>query len=181
MTPELAEDFGRIIRLVVAGTMDVLQARQELKRQFRMDVTTFRPAENNPLKFSANVDDALHNLLVKRNAAFLNPAEAFEDAFGDIRNHQMAMLTGMRVAFEAMLGEFDPARLQEEFDRQLKSGGLLAVPARMRYWDLYATKFRDMVRDADAAFRELFGDEFATAYEEQLKRLKPRSRGNNEQ
>jgi predicted component of type VI protein secretion system len=33
-----------------------------------------------------------------------------------------------------------------------------------------------MVSDADAGFRELFGDDFAKAYEEQLERLKGRDR-----
>ena len=89
-------------------------------------MTHFRPADNNPLKFSANVDDALHNLLVKRNAAYLAPVEAFADAFEDLRNHQIAMLAGMRVAFESMLAEFDPDRLQEQFDRQLSKGSLLS-------------------------------------------------------
>ena len=176
VTPELARSFGRILRVVVGGVMDVLQARQRIKSEFRMGMTTFKPADNNPLKFSANVDDALHNLLVKRNAAFLGPVEAFEDAFDDVRNHQMAMLAGLRVAFEAMLAEFDPDRLQEEFDRQLKKGALLSVPAKLRYWDLYQEKIRDMVRDPEVSFRELFGDEFAKAYEEQLRRLKAQGR-----
>ena len=78
-----------------------------------MEMTHFRPADNNPLKFSANVDDALHNLLVKRNAAYLGPVDAFEDAFDDLRNHQLAMLAGMRVAFDSLLAEFDPDRLRE--------------------------------------------------------------------
>src|SRR5258705_11217723 len=69
-TPELARSFGQILRIVVTGVMDVLQARQRIKEEFRMRTTTFKPKENNPLKFSANVDDALHNLLVKRNAAY---------------------------------------------------------------------------------------------------------------
>jgi predicted component of type VI protein secretion system len=34
-----------------------------------------------------------------------------------------------------------------------------------------------MVRDPEATFSELFGDEFARAYEEQLERLKTRPRG----
>jgi predicted component of type VI protein secretion system len=60
-----------------------------------MRLTQFRTADNNPLKFSASVDDALHNLLVKRNAAYLGPVEAFEDAFDDLRDHRMAMLAGI--------------------------------------------------------------------------------------
>ena len=172
VTPELARSFGEILRVVVSGVMDVLRARQQIKDEFRMRMTQFRPVDNNPLKFSANVDDALHNLLVKRNAAYLGPVEAFEDAFDDLRNHQIAMLAGMRVAFESMLTQFDPDRLQEQFDRQLKKGSLLGVPARLRYWDSYREACSAMVKDPEACFRKLFGEEFAKAYEEQLKRLK---------
>jgi type VI secretion system FHA domain protein len=174
VTPELARNFGQILRVVVAGVIDVLQARQRLKDEFRMRVTTFKATQNNPLKFSANVDDALYNLLVKRNAAFLGPVEAFEDAFDDVRNHQMAMLAGVRVAFEAVVAQFHPDRLQEDFDRQAR-GSL--VPGKLRYWEQYRDRFNDMVSDADASFRELFGDEFAKAYEEQLERLKARDPG----
>ena len=145
--------------------MDVLQARQRIKEEFRMRATTFKPKENNPLKFSANVDDALHNLLVKRNEAYFEPVRAFEDAFDDVRNHQMAMLAGVRAAFEAMLAEFDPDRLQEEFDRQPRKGALISMPAKLRYWEMYRERVHEIVKDADTSFRELFGDEFARAYE----------------
>lgn len=181
VTPELAENFGRILRIVVGGLMDVLRTREQIKNEFRMRMTTFKSADNNPLKFSANVDDALHNLLVKRNAAYLGPAEAFDDAFADVRHHQMAMLAGVRVAFNAMLADFEPERLQETFDRQLKKGSLLSAPARLRYWELYRDKFHDMVKDPETNFRELFGDEFARAYEEQLESLKAVARAQRKQ
>jgi predicted component of type VI protein secretion system len=173
VTPELARAFGQILRVVVSGVMDVMRSRQQIKDEFRMRMTRFRTAENNPLKFSANVEDALHNLLVKRNPAYLGPVEAFEDAFDDLRNHQLAMLAGMRVAFESMLAEFDPDRLQQEFDRQLNKG---LVPAKLRYWDLYRERRQDIVKDPEASFRRLFGEAFARAYEEQLKQLKTRER-----
>ena len=176
VTPELAQSFGRILRVVVAGLMDLMRARERIKDEFRMRMTTFKAVDNNPLKFSANVEDALHNLLVKRNAAYLPPVEAFEDAFQDARNSQVAMLAGLRVAFEAMLADFDPERLQEQFDRQLKKGALLSAPARFRYWELYRDRYRETVKDADSAFRELFGEKFGKAYEEQMLRLKTASR-----
>ena len=176
VTPELARHFGQILRVVVEGVMEVLQARREVKREFRMDQTMFRAADNNPLKFSTSVEDALHNLLVKRVHGYLGPVDAFEDAFEDIRNHQVAMLAGLRVAFDAMLQQFDPERLQEEFDRQTKKAALVSLPAKLRYWDQYSLKFHDMVRDSEACYSKLFGDEFARAYEEQLSRLKGQSR-----
>jgi len=176
VTPQLSQQFGQILRVVVAGLMDVLQARNKIKDEFRMRITTYKQADNNPLKFSVNVEDALHNLLVKRNAAYLGPVEAFEDAFLDVRNHQMAMLAGVRVAYEAMLAEFDPDRLQKDFDLAAKSANFLAGGPKAKYWELYRNRFHDMVKDADSSFRHLFGDDFAKAYEEQLARLKAANR-----
>jgi predicted component of type VI protein secretion system len=174
VTPEIARDFGQILRVVVSGVMDVMRSRQAIKDEFRMRMTRVRSIENNPLKFSANVDDALHNLLVKRNRAYLPAVEAFEDAFADLRHHQIAMLAGMRVAFESMLAEFDPDRLQEEFDRQLSKS---LVPAKLRYWDLFREKRQEIVKDPEASFRQLFGEEFARAYEDQLTQLRAQERG----
>jgi type VI secretion system FHA domain protein len=173
---DLARTFGEILRVVVGGLMEVLRARERMKDELRMRGTTFQPAHNNPLKFSANVDDAFHNLLVKRNPAYLAPTDAFEDALQDIRDHQTAILAATRLAFETMLAQFDPDRLQEEFDRLMKKGSILGVPAKLRYWDLYRDKYGNMVKDADTSYRKLFGEEFAKAYEEQLARLKAMSR-----
>jgi type VI secretion system FHA domain protein len=176
-SPELARDLGQVFRVVVSGVMDVLKARQQTKDQFGLGMTSFKRADNNPLKFSTDVEDAMRTLFEHRhNTKYLGPVDAFEDAFEDMRNHQIAMLVGVRVAFEAMLSEFHPDHLQEHFDRQVKKGALVSIPARLRYWDLYREWIHDMVRDADTSFRELFGDEFARAYEEQLKRMKAQGR-----
>jgi type VI secretion system FHA domain protein len=147
ITPELSRNLGEILGIVVAGLMDILQSRQRIKEEFRMQQTLFRPAENNPLKFSANVEDALHNLLVKRNPAYLGAVDAFADAFDDLRDHQLAMLEGMRVAFESMLAEFDPDKLQQEFDAQIGKLALPLVPAKMRYWELYRERRQEMGKD----------------------------------
>ena len=170
-THELAQTLGRVLRAGMSGVMDVLRARERVKDDMRLRGTTFKPQHNNPLKFSANVDDAFHNMLVKHNPAYLAPADALEDALRDIANHQAAIVAATRMAFEAMLADFDPARLQEEFDRQMKKGSILGVPAKLRYWDLYREKYADIMKDADSSFRTLFGDEMAKAYEEHLDRL----------
>jgi type VI secretion system FHA domain protein len=157
--------------------MDILQARQQTKDEFGMPVTTFKRADNNPLKFSANVEDALHNLLVKRNPAYLGPVDAFEDAFDDLRNHQMAVLAGVREAFAAMLAQFDPDELEKQFDRQVNKAALVKVPGKLRYWELYRQWIHDMVGgDPETTYDKLFGEEFARAYEAQLKELKAHAR-----
>lgn len=175
-TDELARTCGDILRVVVGGLMEVLRAREQMKDELHIRSTTFKAANNNPLKFSANTEDAFHNLLVRQNAAYLEPADAFADALNDVRDHQNAVLMAMRIAFETTLAQFDPNRLQEDFDRQLRKGSILGVPAKLRYWDLYRDRYGELAKDADASFSTLFGNEFAKAYEEQIERLKARGR-----
>lgn len=168
--------MGAIMRSVVQGLIEVLRARSEIKSEFRMPVTQVKVSENNPLKFAANADDAIGNLLGRRNPAYLAPQEAFEDAFNDVRFHQLAMLAGVRAGFENLMNRFDPAQLQEMFDRQGKRGGIFSGSGKASYWDRYAERYQEMAADRDETFRRLFGEEFARAYEQQLSVLK-RNRG----
>ena len=158
--------------------MEVLRARGEIKGEFRLQQTTFKPRENNPLKFSVNVEDALHNLLVKRNAAYLSTPAAFEDAFADVRSHQLAMLAGMRAAYDSMLARFDPAALAAQFDARPGRKLSIGIGAGGRHWESFNEYYKEVTRDRDDCFRRLFGDQFARAYEEQLQRLRTENRKN---
>jgi type VI secretion system FHA domain protein len=168
---EAARTLGEMLRVAVKGIMEVLRARERMKDELGMRGTGFKVAHNNPLKFSANVEDAFHNLLVKHNPAYLGPGEAFEAALRDVRDHHVALPAALRVAFESMLAQFDPEQLQHEFERQPK-GAIIGVPAKLRYWELYRDKYGELSKDAAAGFRQLFADKFAAAYEEQLERVK---------
>lgn len=173
--PETAAVLGNILRSVVQGLIEVLRARTEIKTEFRMPVTQVKVSENNPLKFAANAEDALGNLLGRRNPAYLAPQEAFADALNDVRFHQLAMLAGVRAGFDNLMNRFDPAQLQEAFERQGKRGGLFGG-GKVSYWERYTERYEEMTKDRDDTFRRLFGEEFARAYEQQLSVLK-RSRG----
>ncbi|UGB39154.1 type VI secretion system-associated FHA domain protein TagH [Frateuria soli] len=161
-------ELDAIFRIVVDGVMDVLRARAEIKNTFRLPVTLIQRSENNPLKFAPTADEALQKLLAPANGAFLSGTDAFQDAFDDIRCHQMAMLAGVRAGFEAVLAHFNPDRLEQEVDGSKRS----AFGGKSRYWERYRENFEGLAKDPDECFRRLFGDEFARAYEEQLARLK---------
>jgi predicted component of type VI protein secretion system len=80
----------------------------------------------------------------------------------------------MRVAFESMLAEFDPTVCSRS---SIVSSIKVSVPAKLRYWDLFRERRQEIVKDAEASFRRLFGEEFARAYEDQLKQLKAQESG----
>ena len=164
----LPADVDQIFRVVVDGVMDVLRARAEIKNTFRLPVTIIQRSENNPLKFAPNPEDALAKIMAPPTGAFMSGTVAFEDAFDDIRCHQMAMLAGVRAAFESLLVHFNPDRFEQETDGAKRS----AFAGKGKYWDKYREHFEGLSRDPDECFRRLFGDEFARAYEEQLSRLK---------
>ncbi len=169
--PAIWGQLGVIIRVIVQGMIEVLQSRAEVKNNFRMPMTSLRPVENNPLKFSLNADDALHNLFVKHNAGYLGPLEAFQEGFQDISFHQMAMIAGIRAAFDAMLAKLHPEHLEEIYGRKLRRTSMISLGSRTRFWEMYRAQFEDLDKNKDATFQLLFGEEFANAYNEQLRRL----------
>ena len=168
--PEAVKSLGEVFRVIVEGMLGVLKARAEVKNQFRVAMTTLKPLANNPLKFSATADDALFNMFARRGGSFLSPIESFREAFDDLRSHQLAMLAGMRAAFVDLMRQFDPEALQENFDRGMKRAALFDVMNKTKYWDLYRELYASF-GDDDETFKRLFGDEFARAYDEQLRRL----------
>jgi len=172
ITPELAETFGRILQVVIAGIMQMLQTREQVRAEFGVRNTSYKKADNNPLKFSVNVEDALHNLLVKRNAAYLKPVEAFEDAFRDMQYHELAMLEAIRSAFNSMLQTFSPDALQTNFNKEVKQGSIWSGPIKLRYWELYRDRYKSMTQDNDQCFRDLFADELVKVYSARLEQMK---------
>ncbi len=157
------------MRSVVQGLIEVLRARSEIKTEFRMAVTQVKVSENNPLKFAANAEDALANLFGRRNSAYLPPQEAFDDAFSDVRFHQLAMLVGVRAGFDHLMSRFDPEQLGRSV---FQAGAARLVRRRREALEMYSERFREMAADRDETFRRLFGEEFARAYEQQLAVLK---------
>jgi predicted component of type VI protein secretion system len=174
--PAIYQQLGHILRIVVQGLIDVLNSRAEIKSQFRMPMTNIRPVENNPLKFSMNADDALHNLFVKRNPGYLPPAESVREGFQDIAFHQMAMLAGVRAAFNSMLASFHPDHLEAVYEKKLRRTSLMSFLNRFRYWSLYREQFEDIEKNLENHFQLLFGEEFAKAYSEQLQQLSAAAR-----
>jgi type VI secretion system FHA domain protein len=171
VAPEVMAEFGLVLRSVIEGLMEVLRARGEIRNEFRLPQTTFKPRDNNPLKLAVNAEDAIHNLLVKRNPAYLGTTAAFDDAFKDVRHHQLAMLAGMRAAYGFMLQRFDPQALKAQFDAKPGRKGF-GFGAQGRYWESFEEFYREMTADSDDCFRRLFGDQFARAYEEQIQLLR---------
>lgn len=167
---EINQVVGELVRETISGMMQVLSSRSTIKNEFRMNVTTIQPVENNPLKFSANIDDAMQNMFVKEGNAYKKPVEAIKEGFEGIAEHQIAILAGIRTAFKGVLNRFDPAVLEQRFE-QFNKPGIIPGMSKAKNWDSYNNYYKELVDDMDNSFQHLFGYEFVQAYEEQLQKL----------
>lgn len=169
----LMHALGLSYRLMVQGLIDVLRARASLKGEFRLSQTTIRPIENNPLKFAPNVEEAMALLLTHRSNVYLPPERAIAEAFQDLKVHQMAMMAGMQAALALLLKRFDPAALEARLGESGGGGigGLLGGGRKARNWEQFTQLYQEIAREAEDDFQDLFGREFARAYEEQIARL----------
>jgi type VI secretion system protein len=168
----LMRTAGSLLRAITQGLMTVLLTRASFKSELRLEMTTIRSADNNPFKFSIDVEDALSHLLLRRSRGFLAPSEAAREAFDDIQAHEMAMIAGLRAALGALLARFDPEELERRFSKQSVLDNLLPIAKKAKYWDLFTEVYSDVAKDAAEGFLSLFRDEFNRAYEAQSARLR---------
>ena len=164
--------YGHIMRATIEGVLAVLRTRSLIKGQFRLTQTTIQSSDNNPLKFAPGVQDALEQMFYRESQEFMAPLEAVENAFGDIRGHQVAMVVAMKAAFRDLLERLEPDILEEKFDRGLKrSGGFLSGSNKSKYWDLYCDLFQVIAGHTDENFANVVGPKFAEAYDKETYRL----------
>jgi len=171
LRPEHAQRVGQLLRAMTRGTLELLTARLVAKRELGAAATQLRARENNPLKFSPDVDAALAHLLGPSEPGFLEPRAAVDEAFDDLRAHQVALLAGMRAALDTVMSRFDP----EALEQRLAPGGALEnlIPAnrRARLWSAYGEEYARIVGEIEEDFDALLGPAFLKAYQAQLEAL----------
>ncbi|MGI9284565.1 MAG: type VI secretion system-associated FHA domain protein TagH [Pseudomonadales bacterium] len=168
---QLMELVGSLMREMLQGLMEGLNARAQIKSEFRMSQTVIEPVENNPLKFSADIDDALAKLFGPPQQGYLGPEDAIRGGIKDMAEHQLAMMVGMQAAYRHLLTAFSPEEIRA---RQKKGrGSAVSVFKKSQAWSDYCEYHANLVRDFDKSFQLLFGDKFASAYEDHLVGMPP--------
>ena len=166
--------LGQLMREVVLGVSENLHVRSEHKNVLRVPTTTIQPQNNNPLKFSASVEEALTNLLFRQSSEYLSAVDAIRETFGDIKQHQQNLLAALRTAISDYVGRLDPDELETKFTSG-KRGGLMQATNKLKYWDLYKDLYQVVTQHQPGAFPQQFLEEFARAYEHEAARTAPPS------
>ena len=174
---EIMTNAGQVLNEFVEGITELLVSRTAVKSMFRLDQTTVLPRHNNPLKLSENTRDSMKQLLIGREGEYLGPLDSVKEVCQDLQFHQDALLEGMTQAFHEFSDRFDPAELEESFDRTLNKKPLFASMNQLKYWQLYCDLYPIMTQQGSGRFPHQFGEEFVRAYERQISEFKRLGRG----
>jgi type VI secretion system FHA domain protein len=162
--------LGQLMREVVLGVTENLHLRSEQKNVMRVPTTTIQPQNNNPLKFSAGVEEALNNLLFRDSAEYLSAVDAAREAFGDIKQHQQHLLAAMRTAVADYVGRLDPEELENKIGR---GNVLIGAANKLKYWDLFKDLYQVVSQHQPGQFPQQFLEELSRAYEHESARSAP--------
>ena len=168
----LLRDSGTILRAAVEGLMMLLIARSEMRKEFEAEERTMVAArDNNPLKLMGDPHEAMQFLLdpSDRTGGFLDPVQSIGDACEDLRAHELALMTGMRSAILGALRRFDPQVIEKTLE---KSSGFSLSGKKSKLWDAFVEHQNHLAQEAQEDFNKIFGRDFMSAYQAQLRKLK---------
>ncbi len=170
---QLAKHAGNILNGSVQGMMLLLRSRDELKNAMRAEMTLLGPTDNNPLRFSATVEESLQKLLTpSATSGFTDANTAIDRALRDIKIHQLAMLEATRSALHIVLSHFEPGLLEANMREKSPLAANMPLAREAKLWEQFQTRYDEIKREALDDFSDIFGRELRKAYEQSTKRLK---------
>src|SRR5512132_1919218 len=94
-------------------------------------------------------------LMGKPRRGFLPAREAFEEAVGDIRMHEVAVLAAMQEAWFSLLQRFDPKELSQRLEDDSGLAHLLGSK-KARCWDAFTTLYDSIAGNAADEWERTF-------------------------
>ena len=162
---EFAEELGALMRLSTESLKQLLSARAETKRVARAGGHTMIQAlDNNPLKFSPTVEDALKIMLGRPSSGYLDARRALEQSYKDLKIHQVKTYSAMQHALRLLMEDLDPAAIEESTESDRGLGALLSSK-KAKLWDLYVTRWDTLTSPHEDGIVDAFMMFFAECYD----------------
>ncbi|TIQ41094.1 MAG: type VI secretion system-associated FHA domain protein TagH [Mesorhizobium sp.] len=156
---EVAAEIGTVLRTTVEQLSLLLKARAAAKVLAKSTHRTMIGAENNnPLKFVPGTDDILEIMFAKRRAGYLDAAHSVEDAFRDLKTHELATYAAMQAALSRLLDDLSP----EAIARKLPPASFSSKKSQA--WDALVATWRTMEEKHENGMLDVFLAYFSEAY-----------------
>lgn len=160
-----AEQLGGLMRLIAEELKALLAARAETKRIARStSQTMIRAQDNNPLKFSPTVDDALQLIFGQPRSGYLDARRAFDESFRDLKAHQIKTYSAMQHALKMLVEDLDPQAIAEGAAQEGGIGGLIGS-RKAKMWDAYVARWEAKTAPYENGLLDAFMIYFAECYD----------------
>ncbi len=174
-TPELMEMLGKLMAATLQGTIDLIGLRSLVKQEVKADVTMVVVRNNNPLKFFPDSQTVMMQMLRKKMPGFMEPLEAIEDAYQDLRAHQLGVVAGMRASVQASMDTTLDRLKPEQFGGNLPAPTFMdtLVPSKRQalMWERYNQEYATIAGQAKSDAKRMLGAPFLNAYEKEVERV----------
>lgn len=160
-----AEQLGGLMRLIAEELKGLLAARAESKRIARSTSQTMIQAQdNNPLKFSPTVDDALQLIFGQPRGGYLDARRAFDESFRDLKAHQIKTYSAMQHALKMLVEDLDPQAVAEATAAEGGLGGLIGS-RKAKMWETYVARWEAKTAPYENGLLDAFMIYFAECYD----------------
>ena len=164
---ELADQFGKLLRLATDNVKQLLEARQQAKRLARSpNQTTVQALNNNPLKFAPTPEEALRIMFVAQSRGYLDAERAFAQGFADLKVHQIKTYAAMQQAVGLLMRELDPASIEASFKSDRGLAGMVGS-RKAQLWDVFVARWQAHTQRHDNGTLDTFMDYFARCYDDE--------------
>ncbi|WP_027168481.1 type VI secretion system-associated FHA domain protein TagH [Mesorhizobium sp. WSM3224] len=156
---DVAAEIGAVLRTTVEQLSMLLKARAAAKVLAKSAHRTMIGAEdNNPLKFVPGTDDILEIMFAKRRAGYLDARHSIEDAFRDLKTHEIATYAAMQAALSRLLDDLSPEAIAKKIPPASFSS------RKSQAWDALVATWRTMEDKHENGMLDVFLAYFAEAY-----------------
>lgn len=161
---ELASEIGAVLRCVVEETAQLLKARAAAKMLAKSTQRTMvASADNNPLKFLPSADEVIEAMFARRRPGYLDAKRSFEDAFGDLKTHELATYAAMQTALGRLLDDFSPEAVEKKVPASVFGS------KKAQAWDAFVTIWQMKEAAHENGMLDVFLAYFSEAYAKAVK------------
>jgi FHA domain-containing protein len=168
-----AESFmresGVMVRAAVEGIMMLMIARDEARKDLGLESAP--GTGEDPLTSMADPAEVIAFLFdpMRPAIASADPVKALSATCGDLRAHQVALLTALRAGVAAAVNAIDPKKVEREHGVNL---GGLNLTRKSKLWDIVLAQHESIVRQMEDDSGKAFSAEILVAYTAQLQKMR---------
>lgn len=158
-------EMGNSLNLLLIGVMDILRQRTTVKNQLKLNHTMFQTQQNNPLKFSATIDDVMQSLFVRKSSSFLSFEESIKEVFSDTKSHERALIAGASGVLEGILDQLSPHAIKQQATEHASVAKFIPGQLDAKSWSLFLQLHNDLSEQINTKGAMALSDDFLKAYE----------------